>query len=67
MTLRKDIFDTAFKQNNNVLEDDDFCVSIFLSSKIHEEYGVGNGMPSMYTINQLSECEKMKNSTVNVK
>ncbi|WP_238586886.1 hypothetical protein, partial [Chryseobacterium sp. Leaf405] len=24
MTLRKDIFDTAFKQNNNVLEDDDF-------------------------------------------
>ncbi|KQT26160.1 hypothetical protein ASG22_05685 [Chryseobacterium sp. Leaf405] len=29
MTLRKDIFDTAFKQNNNVLEDDDFLPSSY--------------------------------------
>ena len=66
MTLRKDIFDTAYGQNNNQLEDEAFCVSIFVSAKIHPKYGVGVGMPGMYTINQQSECVKMKNGTVKV-
>lgn len=66
LTLRKDIFDTAYGQNNNKLEDENFCVSVFVSAKIHEEYGIGGGMPRMYTINQLSDCEKMQNGTVKV-
>lgn len=66
MTLRKDIFDTAYAENNNKLEDENFCVSVFVSAKIHKEYGVGGAMPRMYTINQPSECEKMRNGTVKV-
>lgn len=66
LTLRKDIFDTAYRQNNNKLENENFCVSVFVSAKIHMEYGIGGGMPRMYTINQLSECEKMTNGTVKV-
>lgn len=65
MTLRKDIFDHGYASNNQ-LEDNNFCVSVFLSAKIHQEYGVGGSMPSMYSINQLSECEKMKNGTAKV-
>lgn len=65
MTLRKDIFDHGYASNNQ-LEDNNFCVSVFLSAKIHQEYGVGSGISSMYTINQLSECEKMTNGTVKV-
>lgn len=65
MTLRKDIFDAGFA-SNNLLEDETFCISVFVSSKISTEYGVGTGMPSMYNINQLSECNKMTNETVKV-
>ncbi len=65
MTLRKDIFDNAFALNNK-LEDDTFCISVFVSSNVHPENGVDTIMTEMYNINRIPECVKMTNGTVKV-
>lgn len=65
MSLKKDLFDAGYAVNN-LLEDSNYTISIFLSVKIHPEFGVGSNMPGLYTVNDPKQAEKMKNGTVKV-
>lgn len=65
MSLKKDLFDAGFAVNN-LLEDSNYAISIFLSVKIHPEFGVGSNMPGLYTVNDPKQAEQMKNGTVKV-
>ncbi|MET4141398.1 hypothetical protein [Pedobacter sp. UYP1] len=65
MSLKKDLFDSGFAVNN-LLEDSNYCISIFLAVKIHPEFGIGTNMPALYTVNDPLQSEKIKNGTVKV-
>lgn len=65
MSLKKDLFDAGYAVNN-LLEDSNYAISIFLSVKIHPEFGVGSSMPGLYMVNDPKQAEKIKNGTVKV-